>query len=161
MIKAIETGYKGYRFRSRLEARWAVYFDALGLEWDYEPEGFHLSDGRMYLPDFRVFKVHGGVIWCEVKAKKADDDGKFDVFMSDMIKAENLADPTFSSPESPDSFRLLHGDPVEFLGEDPELKVCPRCGDFCPDPGMSKWSAYIFGIRDDRVDYPCWPCDMN
>ena len=26
-IKAIETYYKGYRFRSRLEARWAVFFD--------------------------------------------------------------------------------------------------------------------------------------
>jgi hypothetical protein len=25
--KAIETHYKGYRFRSRLEARWAVFFD--------------------------------------------------------------------------------------------------------------------------------------
>ena len=29
MIKAIETVYNGYRFRSRLEARWAVFFDAL------------------------------------------------------------------------------------------------------------------------------------
>lgn len=27
-IKAIDTYYKGYRFRSRLEARWAVFFDA-------------------------------------------------------------------------------------------------------------------------------------
>lgn len=52
-IKAIETRYKGYRFRSRLEARWAVFFDALGLKWDYEPEGFELAAGR-YLPDFRV-----------------------------------------------------------------------------------------------------------
>ena len=32
-IKAIETSYKGYLFRSRLEARWAVFFDALGLVW--------------------------------------------------------------------------------------------------------------------------------
>ncbi len=30
-IKAIETRYKGYRFRSRLEARWAVFFDALSV----------------------------------------------------------------------------------------------------------------------------------
>ncbi|MCB6994492.1 hypothetical protein LI177_13475 [bacterium 210820-DFI.6.37] len=27
-LKAIQTEYKGYRFRSRLEARWAVFFDA-------------------------------------------------------------------------------------------------------------------------------------
>ena len=50
-IKAIETSYKGYRFRSRLEARWAVFFDALGIKWEYEPEGFELPSGR-YLPDF-------------------------------------------------------------------------------------------------------------
>ena len=50
-IKPIETHYKGYRFRSRLEARWAVFFDALGLEWQYEPEGFNLTSGS-YLPDF-------------------------------------------------------------------------------------------------------------
>ena len=31
-IKAIETVYKGYRFRSRLEARWAVFFDACGVK---------------------------------------------------------------------------------------------------------------------------------
>lgn len=40
MIKAIETNYKGYRFRSRLEARWAVAFDALGIKWEYEAQGF-------------------------------------------------------------------------------------------------------------------------
>lgn len=51
--RAIETRYKGYRFRSRLEARWAVFFDALGLRWEYEPEGFELPSGR-YLPDFFV-----------------------------------------------------------------------------------------------------------
>lgn len=39
-LKAIETEYKGYRFRSRPEARWAVFFDACGVKWDYEPEGY-------------------------------------------------------------------------------------------------------------------------
>lgn len=53
-IKPIETQYKGYRFRSRLEARWAVFFDALGIDWDYEPEGFILDNGEMYLPDFYI-----------------------------------------------------------------------------------------------------------
>lgn len=54
MIQPIETVYKGYRFRSRLEARWAVFFDALKLEWEYEPEGFELGKGIRYLPDFYV-----------------------------------------------------------------------------------------------------------
>ena len=58
-IKAIGTVYKGYRFRSRLEARWAVFFDKLGIVYEYEPEGFYLSDGRKYLPDFRVTNRDG------------------------------------------------------------------------------------------------------
>ncbi len=51
IIKAIETAYKGYRFRSRLEARWAIAFDKLGIRYQYELEGFELPSGR-YLPDF-------------------------------------------------------------------------------------------------------------
>ena len=51
-MKAIETEYKGYKFRSRLEARWAVFFDAIGIKWEYEPEGYQFEDGTMYLPDF-------------------------------------------------------------------------------------------------------------
>lgn len=52
-IRPIETRYKGYRFRSRLEARWAVFFDAIGLEYEYEAQGFELKSGR-YLPDFYI-----------------------------------------------------------------------------------------------------------
>ena len=50
-IKAIPTVYNGYKFRSRLEARWAVFFDKLGVQYRYETEGFNL-DGVKYLPDF-------------------------------------------------------------------------------------------------------------
>lgn len=51
---AIETEYAGYFFRSRLEARWAVFFDQLGIRWEYEPEGYETPFGR-YLPDFRIY----------------------------------------------------------------------------------------------------------
>jgi hypothetical protein len=50
-IKAIETVYNGYRFRSRLEARWAVFYDTVGIRYEYEKEGYELPSGR-YLPDF-------------------------------------------------------------------------------------------------------------
>lgn len=66
-MKAIQTKYKGYRFRSRLEARWAVYFDDAGIEWDYEPEGFDLGEAGYYLPDFYLPKEK---LWVEVKAKE-------------------------------------------------------------------------------------------
>lgn len=67
-IKAIETSYRGYRFRSRLEARWAVFFEALGLRWEYEVEGFENEQGDRYLPDFRIWMNRGrSAYWVEVK----------------------------------------------------------------------------------------------
>jgi hypothetical protein len=67
-IKAIETRYKGYRFRSRLEARWAVFFDAIGWRWEYEPQGYALPSGP-YLPDFRLPDLG---LWVEVKGGGTD-----------------------------------------------------------------------------------------
>lgn len=65
-IAAIETKYNGYKFRSRLEARWAVFFDAAGIEYEYEPEGFELDDGTRYLPDFYLPEFR---IYVEIKRK--------------------------------------------------------------------------------------------
>ena len=57
-IQAIPTRYAGCHFRSRLEARWAVFFDALGIRWEYEPEGFVGAYGEPYLPDFQLPEVY-------------------------------------------------------------------------------------------------------
>ena len=62
-IKAIETKYNGYRFRSRLEARWAVFFDTAGIEYQYEPQGFVVNDTG-YLPDFLLPQLD---LWVEIK----------------------------------------------------------------------------------------------
>ena len=67
VIKPIETHYKGYRFRSRLEARWAIYFDVCGIKWEYEREGFDLGRLGPYLPDFWLPQVQ---MWAEVKAQE-------------------------------------------------------------------------------------------
>lgn len=75
-MKAIETNYKGYRFRSRLEARWAVFFDALGIEWEYEPQGFDLGGGVRYLPDFFINRKY----YAEVKPR-VGEIGQFDKAM--------------------------------------------------------------------------------
>lgn len=70
MIKAIETRYKGYRFRSRLEARWAVFFDAMGIRWEYEPEGFDMGEAGWYLPDFYLPDFNA---WVEIKGGSASE----------------------------------------------------------------------------------------
>lgn len=48
-IKAHPTKYKGVQFRSRLEARWAAFFDLAGWKWEYEP-----LDIKGWSPDFRI-----------------------------------------------------------------------------------------------------------
>lgn len=51
-IQPIPTTYNGYRFRSRTEARWAVFLDAVDIGYDYELQGYRLTDGTLWLPDF-------------------------------------------------------------------------------------------------------------
>ena len=77
-MKAIDTRYAGRRFRSRTEARWAVAFDAMQLDWDYEPEGYALASGQRYLPDFfirfpqdasQAARWPGAGYWVEVKGQ--------------------------------------------------------------------------------------------
>lgn len=76
---AIPTEYKGYRFRSRLEARWAVFFDACEVKWEYEPEGFKLPNGQLYLPDFLLHGCAGrspSDLYIEVKGKMTEADAE-------------------------------------------------------------------------------------
>jgi hypothetical protein len=44
---AIPTKYAACQFRSRLEAKWAAFFDLCGWKWQYEP-----VDLNGYIPDF-------------------------------------------------------------------------------------------------------------
>lgn len=47
--RGIPTSYAGTRFRSRLEGRWAAFFDLLGWRWVYEP-----FDTAGWIPDFLI-----------------------------------------------------------------------------------------------------------
>ena len=67
VLKAINTLYKGFYFRSRLEARYAIFMDNLGIDWTYELEGYQLPSGY-YLPDFYLPTFNGGS-FAEVKFK--------------------------------------------------------------------------------------------
>ena len=62
-----EASYSSVLFRSRAEARWAIFFDLMGWAWDYEPCHYRLGDGPgalSYLPDFYLPDV---ATWVEVK----------------------------------------------------------------------------------------------
>lgn len=65
IAKGISTTYAGTLFRSRLEARWAVFFDLLQWPWAYEP-----VDLEFYIPDF-ILRFDAGPIAVEVKPELA------------------------------------------------------------------------------------------
>ncbi|MDW4913729.1 hypothetical protein [Streptomyces californicus] len=113
-IKPIETRYAGHRFRSRLEARWAVFFDTLDIAWQYEPEGFVLpvagAEPQPYLPDFLLPDCG---TWIEVKGAEEDLDHKL---------------MTAAAHHLPTSNRRTHSSPrILILGPLPEA---PERGDW-------------------------------
>lgn len=67
-IKAHPTVYGGRQYRSRLEAKWAAFFDRLGWQYEYEPVDF-----GAWSPDFVLFGVNGRQVYVEVKPIMAID----------------------------------------------------------------------------------------
>lgn len=59
LIEAKPTYYKHVLYRSRLEARWAAFFDFMGWEFEYEPEPF-----KTWSPDFVIHTLQS---YAEVK----------------------------------------------------------------------------------------------
>ena len=118
-IKAIETEYNGYRFRSRLEARWAVFFDAAGIKYEYEPEGFEFEDGTRYLPDFYLPWFHAYV---EIKP--------LDIGLNEEKLALQKCEILFSKDNCVILF--CKGDPV-----DCKMKIF--CNDTCESGGGCGW----------------------
>lgn len=137
MIKAKETRYKGYHFRSRLEARWAVFFDALGLEYQYEPQGFDLSDKGLgsYLPDFYLPDSR---CWIEVKPTEPSGD---ETFLKLMAVAECTGEKAY----------LVAGEPMKSI-EGPPIS----------DRGNAWWMAFghvdALGDRGAGADGPNFFC---
>jgi len=145
-LKPIETKYKGYKFRSRLEARWAVFFEGMGLDWTYEPEGFQLPSGTWYLPDFFV-KGHitGEDYYYEIKPRGSKPCLKVEEF--------NNIKHIFQ----------LNGDPVDVVNT-----LCPRCKLICLNNGDEYQSTYriVYGKHDRRFNtlefsYYCEYCDFS
>lgn len=74
-FSVVRQQYNGIQFRSRLEARWAVWFDVMQIPYVYEPEGVILWRGGVYLPDFYLPRHHGGV-FVEVKPNEFTEEEK-------------------------------------------------------------------------------------
>lgn len=147
MLKPIDTRYKGHLFRSRLEARWAVFFDALGLSWEYEVEGYDL-DGVWYLPDFKLKTPQGSDMWVEVKRSDVTEDPKFALFAEAVTKQnESRIDLVGGWTRT----MLVSGTPWDMVRK---FDMCPRCGMFTP-----RYIYYDLGYESYHfecdVETPC------
>lgn len=133
--RAIETRYRGFRFRSRLEARWAIYLDQLGVPWDYEREGFDLGS-RWHLPDFWLPQQRA---WLEIKPREALDT-------PDATATAAL----LAAQQDADAF-VVYGDPADYVAHwfvpsghrapPVQWQACPVCD--------------AWGLVCDLVDLPC------
>jgi hypothetical protein len=109
--RAIETFYNGYRFRSRLEARWAVFYDTLRIPYRYEMQGFVLPGGVPYLPDFWLPEQD---CWIEIKGQEPtgverqkaealcrETKKNVYVFYGDCWYPDDLWPPEWAEPDGP------------------------------------------------------------
>lgn len=140
-IKSIDTVYKGYRFRSRLEARWAVYFDCMGIAYDYEPEGVEFENGVKYLPDFYLRDIN---TYVEIKPKGAlkikYDKNNSCVYINDGREKSDKYIAAIKNITKHHTYMLLMGDPVDVLTVNKDAE--DEGGYFWNFNGICKLKAY-------------------
>lgn len=157
-IKPIETYYNGYRFRSRLEARWAVFFDAMDVEYEYEPEGFDLGDGIYYLPDFYLpdqkyyVEVKGNMTETDKKKIEKfvnglfDEDGHTDFGRYSFVVLGNIPPGNYDVASYVYDRYGRNWGAYTVVYDFPYLPcVCPKCGRF----------GFAWDGCGDRVCYDC------
>lgn len=152
MPEAIQTRYDGYAFRSRLEARHAVYFNTLNINWRYEPQGFKLASGECYLPDFylpnvglRSTEEHG--LWVEIKGeynsdewdsfaqfcREKDENG---AFLTERVSSEWSDETNFQAPrwDNHMMFVMCEGcHHVKYEFSEGQYMNCESCGGHCSE----------------------------
>lgn len=100
-----------------------MFFDVLGVRWEYEPDGY-VVDGTPYLPDFKLLHPNEEETFAEVKG------GNIDMFDGEHVRlCRGLAD--------------LTGDPVVLLTGVPELRLFN-----CVAPGMDERSFWAVFFDD-------------
>lgn len=131
MTIGIPTTYQGVRFRSRLEARWAAFFDLIGWRWSYEP-----LDLAGYIPDFSIGFEHAPLL-VEVKPALTIDDlslAQRKVELSGWTGEAMLVGAELFEPGSATPLAGLFGERVDVGGEavfewgPARLFACISCG---------------------------------
>lgn len=141
-IRAHPTTYAGIRFRSRLEATWAAFFDQLGWRWEYEP-----FDLGTWSPDFSITGKLGTIL---VEVKPID---RFDADVAQKIdSAFPYEDEGFDGVWKCQKEALILGiHPFELHSD----RLCMEGNQFGWLRDGGNWDAAILGRwvcdRDGRV----------
>ena len=122
-MKPINTSFDGYYFRSRLEAKWAVFFKALGLNYSYEKEGYKLNNGDRYLPDFYIKDWDAFI---EIKADKPTAE-EIKKCAELNLNSGKLVLLIYGNKPWPGSYKIKIFDKDENYFEDGIFLQCRRC----------------------------------
>ena len=130
-IEPIPTFYNGCHFRSRTEARWAIFFDCLMLEWHYEPEGFKMGPPHKkiyYLPDFFLPEINAYV---EIKGPSPNTKDLRKIMTFKALKTDVNMIVLFGSVYPERQGYMLYGkdkgDEQWFESHSAYFAVCQKC----------------------------------
>lgn len=149
IINAIPTEYNGITFRSRTEARWAVFLDVLKIKWEYEAEGYQLLSGS-YLPDFWVPEIDA---FLEVKPEGAEEDRRW----SELVALTNKR--LFVTSGAPGSSHEMYGPNPDW----PATELAMYCADsadnwYGPMSAHQKAMLEAYGRIGGYGDAPYFIC---
>ena len=143
-IKPIETEYKSVKFRSKLEAMYAKWFDDHEIKWIYEPYIIEYSEGS-YLPDFYLLELK---LYFEVKGEGVSGEEKAIQAISELPNKEY----THYHP-----FELIVGRGFNLIGyfddDQPVLSKCSDCNKYYFRCESGSWEcSYCGRSGDDFID---------
>ncbi len=131
--------FSGIEFEGLLQARWALFFDAVHVPYRYSPGVFDFDGGTFhYAPQF-VIELNGSRLWFEsvpaFALRYSFEISRALMFGSCIREIDRSA----GLPTSPDSYLLAFGDPGQ---EGPVSGVC-----FVHDVGRARGMAMLTGFQ--------------
>lgn len=149
-MKAIETEYNGILFRSKTEARWALFMDVIGCKYVYEPEGYDLGDNIFYCPDFYLPKLDA---FLEIKPITGGLDSPTEKFVQSTRKTIYTM---YGIPCHVDD-REFGLNEIQYYINNSDIETCVGWDDaqeFCICPNCRRVSIQYCG-RTDRINCRC------
>lgn len=141
-IQSKPTIYNGTKYRSRLEARWAAFFDLIGWRYQYEP--FDLTG---WTPDFVIYGSKNRMLFIEVKPVVTREFAK-----EYCLKLQHIRPSVNAIMISPDFIEDGFGGPIlagyQISEKEPDVDSTNPYW-YVPDPFPVHWKNGQTGINSE------------